>query len=165
MGNSEKRSASSDVAYPGIFTFLNRRAGALAKLGVGKELREKCLIEMCMRECAGNVEFVQKHAKRIRDIAFDPMPTFQTPAEFKTEPKKGKAKSRQSSVFNRQPDEVLDSCIKSFPNELPTHEGYRRLRQAARRSGIPESAVSHSAVWRALKQAGFRVVGRQWQRL
>jgi hypothetical protein len=165
MRNPDKQSASSNVADPEIFSFLNSRADALAKLGVGKELREKCLIEICIRERAGDVAFARKHAKRIHGIALDPMPTHGTTAVFETKLKKRKFKSQQPSVFKPHPDEVLDSCIKSFPDELPTYEGYRRLRRAARRSGIPESTVTHSAVWRALKLAGFKVVGRQWQRL
>ncbi len=154
--------STHDVAYVSIFSFLNSLAASLAKLGVGRELRENCLIDVCVRECHGDVEFVQEHAERIHDIAFNPALRLGR-AVIKPKVKRVRLKSLPPSMFTRLL-EVLDACIKSFPDELSMYEGYRQLRCAAKENGIPESEIKHVAVWRALKKAGFKVVGRQWQR-
>ena len=157
-----------NIPYENIWGFLTSRAKTFAASGIGAELREQCLIEQGVRECAGGVEYVAQHAERIHKIAYDPSlilgnsKAFRKMKKFKPVKKGGLV--IQAPAIKRQ--SVIVDTMNGFPTKIGKAEGWKRLIEACKRAGftLKNDDAGCKAVQKARVTAGFKVNGIWWKR-
>ena len=159
-----------NVAYENIFGFLDSRAKSLARLGVGAELREKCLVEQCVRECAGGAKWMESHPDRIHEIAYNPERVLGNSGWFKRMKPKTWSKTPNGPLVIQAPaptrQSVIVAAMNGFPDEIGSAEGWKKLIESCKLAGhvLSKDGAGYKAVSLARDKAGFKVVGGRWQR-
>jgi hypothetical protein len=158
-----------NISYENIHRFLDSRAKSLARLGVGSELREKCLVEQCVRECAGGAKWMESHPDRIHEIAYNQELVLGHSGLFKKMTPKW-SKTPKGSLVIQAPKPTRQSVIvetmNRFPDEIGSAEGWDKLIESCKLATPPLSKdrAGYKAVSLALAKTGFKVHGVRWQR-
>jgi hypothetical protein len=156
-----------NVPYENIFGFLTSRAKTFAASGIDAELRERCLMEQLVRECAGSSKWLELHPERVHKIAYDPTLILGNSNAFKKVAKKS-VKPRGLVIKAPPPkrQSVIVETMNRFPDEIGSAEGWKQLIESCKRAEfvLSKDGAGYKAVSLALGKAGFKVDGRRWRR-
>ncbi len=159
-----------NVPYENIWGFLTSRAKTFAASGIGPELRERCLTEQLVRECAGSSRWSESHPESVHTIAYDPTLILGNSNAFKKVAKKWSVKPAGGVVIKAPPasrQSVIVATMNGFKDEIGSAEGWKRLIEACKRAsfGLSSDDAGCKAVQKARAATGFTVKGSLWRRI
>jgi hypothetical protein len=158
------------IPYEEIRNFLFSRSCSLAGCGVGVELREKCLIEQCLRDCEDGADFVKDSTDQIHLLARAPKKLGKPPIFSTNNALRSPAAplSAKGSIVTAKPTRfgVLATAVQQFPEHLLVTDGWALLQDACIEAGFElRQDESGKKTVRRLLKGKYQRNGKFWKRL